>query len=198
MNRKTIVLIAFVLMALAQLYVPGKMIWDNERVWLRGTTHHFKTAPVDPTDIFRGKYIDLNYAGNIIKVDDEGDWTMGEEVFGELAIDPEGFSYISSLVKEEPDGDKEYLKLTVRYVPDYGHNEVHVNFPFDRFYMEESKAWPAELSYQEASRDTTSNTYAAVSILDGEAVLKDVLIDGVSIKEVARSMLENAEENTDP
>lgn len=194
MNRKHIISIAFVLLILAQWYVPGKMIWENERAWLLGTTHHFKTAPVDPIDIFRGKYIDLSFEGIIVKVQNAGDWTEGEEVYGILSTDPDGYSYISSLVKNKPAKDVECLRLSIRYVPGSGRDEVHIDFPFNRFYMEESKALPAELSYRESSRDSTSTTYAVVSILDGEAVLKDVMIDGVPIKEVAETLLENTDQ----
>ncbi|MDW3194331.1 MAG: GDYXXLXY domain-containing protein [Cytophagales bacterium] len=194
MTRKTILLIAFALMIMAQLYVPGKMIWDNERVWVKGINHRFITAPVDPVDVFRGKYIDLYILENMVPVADKKAWENGQEVFGLLNVDSAGFTFVSSLLKEQPKPGVNYLKLTINYVPDYGENEVQISFPFQRFYMEESKAYQAELSYNASARDTTSVTYALVSILDGKFVLKDVLIDGVPIKEVA----EKAQEQTNP
>ena len=60
--------------------------------------------------------------------------------------------------------------------------EVDFDLPFNRFYMEETKAKPAEDSYRKAHRDSLpSNIYASVYIKNGEAVLKDVIIDGVPI-----------------
>ena len=53
--------------------------------------------------------------------------------------------------------------------------------------MEESKAYEAELTYRQSQRDTTKLTYALVSIKNGDAVLKDVLIDGISIKEIVET-----------
>ncbi len=194
MNRKRMTRFAFVLLIMAQLYVPGKMIWDNERIWLQGTAHHFKTAPVDPLDIFRGKYIDLFFEANMVEVANKSDWIEGEEVFGILTTDTEGYSSISTILKHRPEKGVEYLKVTIQYIPDYEQNTVQIRFPFDRFYMEESKAHHAELSYIAATRDTTSTTYALVSILEGASVIKDVLIDDVPISEVAESM----RENTDP
>ncbi len=53
--------------------------------------------------------------------------------------------------------------------------------------MEESKASDAEEIYAKSLQDTTQLTYALVSIKNGDAVLKDVLIDGVSIKEIVKA-----------
>ena len=53
--------------------------------------------------------------------------------------------------------------------------------PFDRFYMEESKAPKAEKVYNAANSDQRKETYALVYIKDGTAVLNDVIIDGQSI-----------------
>ena len=39
--------------------------------------------------------------------------------------------------------------------------------------------------YFESARDSTSATWALVKIKDGEAVLQDVTIDGISIHEIA-------------
>lgn len=49
----------------------------------------------------------------------------------------------------------------------------------------------AERIYRHSQQDPTTLTLALVSIDDGEAVLKDVLIDGVSIKEIQRGILKN-------
>ena len=66
-----------------------------------------------------------------------------------------------------------------------------IDYPFDRYYMEESKAYDAELTYRKSQLDTSQIAYALVSIKDGEAVLKDVLINGVSIREIVIKEREN-------
>ena len=55
MNNKKFMLLAFIFVALAQLYVPAKMILDREAVLNKGTAYKFKTAPVDSNDILRVK-----------------------------------------------------------------------------------------------------------------------------------------------
>jgi hypothetical protein len=52
--------------------------------------------------------------------------------------------------------------------------------------MEEFKAFEAEQAYNASAQDSTITTYALVSILNGEAVFNDVLIDDVPIKEVVK------------
>ncbi|HUR30287.1 MAG TPA: GDYXXLXY domain-containing protein, partial [Saprospiraceae bacterium] len=58
---KIILPIAFAIMVLVQLYVPASMIMESEKVLKEGKEFKFKTAPVDPTDPFRGKYVELNF-----------------------------------------------------------------------------------------------------------------------------------------
>jgi hypothetical protein len=53
--------------------------------------------------------------------------------------------------------------------------------------MEESKAYDAELAYRESVIDTTQIAYGLVAVKDGDAVLKDVMIDGVSIGEIVKA-----------
>ena len=80
MNRKTILWVAFIVVALVQLYVPAQMIWESEGVIAAGTAYKFNTAPVDPKDPFRGKYITLNYSDNSIKIENADDWQNGEPI----------------------------------------------------------------------------------------------------------------------
>lgn len=57
--------------------------------------------------------------------------------------------------------------------------------------MEEFKAPEAETIYRESIRDTARLTYALVYIKNGEAVLKDVIVDGLSISDVVIMEHEN-------
>jgi hypothetical protein len=50
-------------------------------------------------------------------------------------------------------------------------------------FMKESKAMPAEQAYARSLRDTSQVTYALVHIKAGAAVLKDILIGGIPIRE---------------
>ncbi|WP_430817447.1 GDYXXLXY domain-containing protein [Carboxylicivirga sp. RSCT41] len=184
MNNKKILLSAFILIALIQLFVPVKMIWDREKVIDSGTVFRFMTAPVDPNDPFRGKYITLNYRENTFRVEDTNDWTRGEYIYVYFSESEDGFAQIQSVSKTPFTDESDFILTKVQYVSKDSSNTIVVEFPFDRFYMEESKAYDAEHVYRQSQIDTTSLTYALVSIKDGEAVLQDVLIDEIPIKEL--------------
>ena len=162
------------------------MIWDKEVVLEKGKEFKFKTAPVDPNDPFRGKYITLSFENTTVKVANENNWLYGESVYSELVTNEEGFAKIKSISKERPN-TLDYVLTEIAYVSSNGSNEIRVLYPFDRFYMEESKAPEAETVYRKVQRDTTKITYALVSVKEGESVLKDVFINDVSIAEIVKA-----------
>ncbi len=179
-NRK-LTIAAFILVALAQLYVPASMIFEREDILSNGKEFRFRAAPVDPYDPFRGKFITLNYRNNSIVVKSENEWTMNENVYAILTEDPDGFAQIKSISREKPAGTQDFVTAKVGNLIYNDTLQVIIEYPFVRFYMEESKAPRAEIEYNNALRDSTRVTWALVSIKNGEAVLKDVLIDGVSV-----------------
>ncbi len=183
MNKKKILLLLFILVALAQLFVPAKMILDREDVLATGKEYKFNVEPVDPSDPFRGKYITLRFKDTRFNNQTDQKWTRGETAFVFFKLDANGFAIIDSVSREKPLNTTDYLKTKIRY-----NNKV--KFLFDRFYMEESKAYKAEMLYKESRRDTSKVTYALVNIKNGKAVLKNVLINGVSIKELVEKQQE--------
>lgn len=170
----------FIIVALAQLFIPAKMILDQEEVLNTGTAYKFKTQPVDPTDPFRGKYIILNYDINSTKTDDSL-WNRKEEVYVYFKKDNLGFAELLKVSKEPLDIKSDYVIAEVNWY-NKKNKKLSFSLPFNRFYMEETKAQPAEDAYSKAHRDSLpNNIYALVFIKDGEAVLKDVIVNDVSI-----------------
>ena len=186
MNKKNQLLI-FAVVALAQLYVPAKMIWNQESILKDGVEYKFKTAPIDPNDPFRGKYITLSFEETNYTVQDETDWGRGEQVYVLLKTDTSGFAKIDSVSKQIPSSDQDFVKAKVWFVSGNDENNLSIDYPFNRFYMEESKAKDAEITYRESQMDTTKTTYALIQVKNGDAVLKDVLIDGVPLKKLVKN-----------
>jgi uncharacterized membrane-anchored protein len=176
------ILIAFALTALAQLAIPLKMIYDCEMTERDGTEYKFRTAPIDPTDPFRGKYITLSYDIDAVPTKDST-WVSNEKIYVSLGTDANGFAKVKQVSRQQPEkGD--YIVTTVDYYYDYS-KELNIALPFDRYYMEEGKAYEAETAYREYNRTAkkAKPAYAVVAIRNGDAVLKDVIIDGIPIKE---------------
>ena len=198
MDFKKIISIGFILTCLTQLFIPAKMIIDQENILQSGTEYKFRTRPVDPNDPFRGKYITLDFEDNVFSIEDNDKYNFQrkESVYLEFTVDQEGFATIKNVLKKEP-AHPEFLSAEIDYLTEIhsGETELTFEFPFDRYYMEESKAKPAEETYREANRDTSQITYALVHIKNGGAVLKDVVIDGKPIKEIVEENEINKNEN---
>lgn len=194
MSLKKIILSAFILTVFVQLTVPAKMILDREDILKNGTEYKFRTAPIDPTDPFRGKYITLWYEEDLVEIQTHQKWIQGETVFVLFTTDDDGFAEIRSVAKDEPssssNSSSEYVKARVNYFFQDNSNTIRIDYPFNRFYMEESKAYGAELAYRESQTDTTQTAYALVNIKEGDAVLKDVLINDVPIRELVKARQE--------
>ncbi len=176
--KKIHIFIIFILVVLAQLFIPSQMIFNRESILEDGTAYRFKTQPIDPTDPFRGKYITLRYEISSITTSDSL-WITNEDVYIYLKKDSLGFAKVAKVSKHLLKDDKDYIIAKVGW---YYSHQLNVNLPFDRFYMEESKAKPAEDTFREAQRDSLpNNIYALVYIKDGEAVLDNVFINDVPI-----------------
>ncbi len=188
---KTFAIILFVFMCAAQWLVPAKMIYDSESVVLNGTVYKFRTQPIDPSDPFRGKYITLSFSANHVEVEPGDKWYNGEEAYVTFTTDSAGFAVPASISRNPP-ASGPYLHTKTLY-PDFQEGPVPIELPFDRFYLEESKASEAEKVYWEAQRDSAQVAYGVVRIGAGKAVLTDVMINDRSIVEVVKALNDSPE-----
>ena len=187
MLNKKVLFIGILLIAIVQLYVPAKMIYDQEVVLLNGNEYKFKAAPIDPNDPFRGKYITLRFEATTFPVQNINEWAINDEVFIQIQNDTTGFAQIKNVSKKRPDNDPDYIKAKIAFLMEDGKVNMRIEYPFDRFYMEETKAQAAEDMYRESIVDSTQVAYALVNIRNGEAVIRDVLINGTSISDLVKT-----------
>ena len=182
MNK--LIFILFVAMCIAQWVVPGMMMYNSEAVIAEGREFKFKTEPIDPSDPFRGKYITLQFEADFMLLEDSVTFRPGQKIFVTFDEDSDGYAEPVGVSESEPE-DEYYLETTVDYVSNFRSNyRVQFELPFRRFYLEESKAKRAEDVYREAQRDTANIAYALVSLGSGQAVIKDVVINGQPILEL--------------
>lgn len=183
--------ILFATMCIAQWFIPAKMIYDSEHVITNGVEYKFKAAPIDPSDPFRGKYITLNFESNVMEFPDSVDWIANEEVFVTFLTDSAGFAIPKAITRTRPE-EPNFLHTSVDFVSNYdGRYRVWFKLPFNRFYLEESKASEAEKIYWQAQRDSAQVAYALVSVGAGQAVLKDVYINNVPVVEIVNGLNKN-------
>lgn len=194
MKKYPYLLLGFLLLAALQIYVPLSTIIEKDDVLETGTFFKFQVAPIDPNDPFRGKYITLNYYPyNLAKGSKITDSLKDESqnIFVTFRSNTKGFAEIESISFVAPKNRQDYLKTTFskQYtsIENSTTYEVIVNYPFIRLYMEENKAPEAETIYNEKVRDTNSTAYALVALKKGNYALKDVFINNISVREIAKN-----------
>ena len=181
---KSLIVTIFFIMIIAQWFVPLSMVVEQENVLTNGQLFKFKTVPIDPSDPFRGKYITLRFAETSFPVDTALHFQPGEDIYVVIANERE-YASIQSISREVPNTG-EYVKAKVWYSG--SDSEIEIKYPFDKFYLEESKAADAERAYWEANSDSTQVAYALVAVKNGTAALKDVIINEKSVVDLVKTM----------
>ena len=181
MKKTPYVLILFSCLALIQIATPVSMIARREMTLRNGRQFRFRTAPVDPYDAFRGRYVALRIENGLVPVADDVKLVRNQKVYAHIKEDEEGFAKIVSVGIERPDGDA-YLQARVlsRYARG---NKVRLHLPFDRYYMDEKVAPAAETAYRRHSRRGRRDTYVAVRIKSGFTVIEELYVGGKPILE---------------
>jgi len=159
-------LTALIAVIVIQLFTPIYMIANKYHILRAGEEFMFRVNPVDPYDAFRGRYVQL------------GAWqavsASGFGRYGTIAVDTDGFAYISSITDNKP--------VSVAYVK--SNNRSGFSLPIDRYYMEERLAPRAEeLAWQRAP---DVETYVTVRVKNGELIISGLYIDGVAIEDIIR------------
>ncbi len=194
MNSNKIILSVFILVALTQLYVPLKMILNVEKLLVTGIEYKFKTASIRSGSGL-GNYITLRYDENMINIQNQKDWVKGETIYVLLKTDDDGFAKIKLVSKNRPTDNNNFIKAQMKqtWVKKTKKYKLTIEYPSNNYYLGESKAEKVNLFCKKSQKDTTQNIFALVSINEGEAIVKDVLFDGVSIKEILMQQGEDEE-----
>ena len=189
---KKLSFISLGILILVQLAIPFAMIQGKEKILREGERFRFKTQPIDPADPFQGRYVRLNFEENFIPSPEErkSELHYKEPLYALIEVDQDGFAHFTGWSKHTPATGAflQSRRLWEKYSRETDGSQRHyegffIKLPFDRFYMDETKAPRAENMVRDATR--TTNCWAEVRILEGKAVLEDVMVGGQSIRELA-------------
>ena len=84
----------FIALVVAQLAVPSAMIASQENILKNGEQYKFKTAPVDPYDIFRGRYVALTTDQNSFEIQNAKLLRRNQDLYVVLKTDEEGYALL--------------------------------------------------------------------------------------------------------
>jgi len=177
-NKYLVVVLALV--AIAQLYIPATIIFKSEAILKNGSKYLFKTAPIDPTDAFRGKYVQLTFEQNEIKQTGKKWERANKDAYVEIVNDSAGFAKVTNIYSDKPKAG-DFVKVITRL--SFSDTLVNYELPFNRFYLEEGIAERAEELYRKHNIRGKQDSYAVVRVKSGAAVIEDLWIGGKPIKE---------------
>ena len=180
MTGNTRILGLFCLVAAAQLAVPASMILRRETTLHEGRLFKFRTAPVDPYDAFRGRYVALSIEGLQMPVPSGVELTRNQRVYVRIEEGDDGFAKLGDIDLDRPDGDA-YVQARVAHWPRSG--TVRLRVPFDRYYMDEEDAPAAERAYRRHSQRDKKDAYVAVRVKKGFVVIEELYVGGEPIGE---------------
>jgi uncharacterized membrane-anchored protein len=174
MSQKRIIYL-FILVVIIQLAVPAVMIARRELTLKQGVAFKFETAPVDPYDAFRGRYVNLSFKEEQAPLGRDSNLERGQTAYAYLRKDSNGFAEIYK-VKVKPPANENYLKVEVRYI-DSQQGQIKFDLPFDRYYLQEEVAQVAEKYYRQVNQDKEIASYVVVRVKSGFGVLEELYLD---------------------
>lgn len=182
--KNRLIINLFFCAALIQIVTPLSMIIKRESVLKNGEQFKFKTAPVDPYDAFRGRYIALEIEKDRVPSPQGVTLSHGQIVYALIAIDEQGFAEFTTATTSRPRAVS-YIQTKVRYV---SNGNVHLDLPIDRYYMEEKAAPVAERIYRQHSRQNKQDAYVLVRVKDGFAVIEALYVGDRRIEEAVKNL----------
>jgi uncharacterized membrane-anchored protein len=184
MKAKPGLMLACAGLALLQLGVPLFMVAQREATLEHGRVYRFRTAPVDPADAFRGRYVRLDFEARRTVVPNREGFERGQKLYAQLGEDEQEFARITALSRTRPStGD--WLRVRMYYA--WNCTNVEVRLPFDRYYMNEALAPRAETLYREHSRQGKRDAHATVRVRGSSAVLEELYVGGQPIGAALRA-----------
>lgn len=183
---KRLFILIFVLVALAQLSVPAWMAWARVQTLAHGRVWKFKTAPVDPEDAVRGRYVRLSY--DVDRYTANQKFQSGDSVYAVLKENAEGFAEVDRLTTEKGDGDN-FVKVEAWWSND----RENIAFPLNQYWVTERDAPAAEKAYVENSRRGQQNAFVTVRVRNGDAALEQLYINNQPLRDYLRAEAQKAQ-----
>lgn len=185
MNKR---LLAFCVVLAAQLAVPGWVVFEQEQTLRHGVEYKFLTEPVDPYDCFRGRYVALRFKAADVKQKETPELPRHTMAYVTVKAGADGFAEVDRVSKAPLKGDNVFqAKVFYPWRPN-GPEELSLEFPFNKYFMDEKLAPAAEKAYRKANtRENTKPCWALVRVRRGQAALVNLYIDGQPIRDYLRA-----------
>lgn len=189
MKSKKLILAAFILVAMIQLFVPIRMISTQAGFAENGTEFKFKTKNRFNPDYngigsdISGKFIRLNFTEDHINITNQKDWKELQNAYVEFSTDSNGFAKILSVKNDKPANSSNWVRAGVR-VNWKDSTKLQLFYPFNNYYIQDTNNKNIEPILKTGLCDTLKTNFLKIKIKENQFVSGDLMIDGVSFKDL--------------
>lgn len=184
--NKTYILVAALI---AQILIPTSLIFSNQTILENGDVYKFKTAPVDPYDIFRGRYVALGVEDTRAEFkNNDINLKRGQKVYVTITVNHDGYAQFDQISINKPVGQS-YVTTQIRWPVYQKQGFYNIKNPFNRYYMNENKAMAAEMAYRRYNNKTdneTKDAYIIVRVLGGRGLIENLFLGEEPIEDYLR------------
>ncbi len=177
---KKIIFLLFFIIVITQLGFLGFRIYKYEDILRTGKVFYFTPIPIDPRDLFHGRYVTLNFKNQKLKSDKKFK-NMDYYDFMYVSIQKDKNQTIIKNPSPTKPKSGDFLKVSFR---GYYNKHVHFRFLFDRFYMNEYKSKKVEKAYNKLAKN--DKMLARVRVKNGFGVIEDIYINSISVKDFVK------------
>lgn len=179
-------IVLFSVSAIVFLTVPGMQIIKYNDALKNGERILFRVQGYDPYDPFRGRYVQIRIEPSrytlqeddkSIRWEDKGK----ENVYMHVGVNESGVGYFTGVSKTPPDSGVYWKLKTLGRVYNYS-NQLSLDIPLNRFYMNEYLAGPAE----KYLTGDWQNVRVALRFKDGLAVIEEIYIGDKPLAQLVR------------
>jgi hypothetical protein len=195
MNRKRLIIIAFILVAVAQMFVPYRMINEQAKFIDTGKEFRFKIRSNHARSFrgdntgssIRGRYIWLLFEEDRFKVTDQKSSDFNHPFYVLFTKDSLGFAKVESVTKHKPEFSSDWVKARVwLYFKDT--TLMQLNYPFNNYYIEDLIDKDIESKLSDKLNDSLSVISLNVKIKENQFIVNDLMIDSVSFKDFVKKI----------
>jgi hypothetical protein len=186
MKRNKMMFVAFAVVAMAQLFVPGWMISTMADIAKTGNEFNFKVSHNRAGASLQGSYIWLSFEANKFKVDKK-DWDNNQSVFVIFDKDSEGFARVKSVTKEKPAGTNDWVKA-MAYLNRKDSSFLRLTYPFSNYYVPNANTSEAEKAFDKAMNDSFKTITLKINIRENQFLAGDLMVDSVKVSEFLKGI----------
>jgi len=195
MNRKTLLLIVFILVAVSQLLVPKYMISNLAGIARTGEEYKFKVrhqrsdfpSRENTGSSLEGRFLFLQFVGNKYLKKDTGKIDLSRPVYAVLSSDSAGYAKVVDLIQNKPLSGSNWLKVRAyKNFRDADTSSLTINFPFNTYYIEDKDLKNTEDRLTGKLKDPNCLIYMKVFIRENHFLISDLVIDGLSFRDFVK------------